>query len=374
MIIVYCQICYKWYNHDEVSSLKKFFRNILVILLVIVCAAVAGLAWLCVNEYKPDDVTELKIQGKADEGKELREGDTLSVLTWNAGYAGLGKNSDFFMDGGENVAAADQATVYKYLGGISDTVYGKKENIPSIRMFQEVDENSTRTYGIDETKVLGKGNYTYALNFCSTYVPYPLPPIGRVNSGILTSTEYKIASAERISLPCPFKWPVSVVNLKRCLLVSRIPVADSSKELVVVNMHLEAYDDGEGKIAQTNQLLDFMQSEYKKGNYVIAGGDFNQTFPGALEKYPNTHPELWLPGEIDADMLSDGWQFAYDNSTPTCRLLNQPYDPADTENTQYYVIDGFILSPNVKLNSTQSLDCGFENSDHNPVEINITLS
>lgn len=351
--------------------MKKLLKGLLAIILAIVCVAVAGLAWLCVNEYKPDDVTELKVQGKADAAKLLHEGDTLSVMSWNVGYAGLGKDSDFFMDGGEEVAAADIATVYKYLNGINATAYGAAS--PEIRMFQEVDENSTRTYGIDETKVLGKGNYTYALNFCSTYVPYPLPPIGRVNSGILTSTEYKITSADRISLPCPFKWPVSVVNLKRCLLVSRMPIDGSSKELVVVNMHLEAYDDGEGKIAQTNQLLDFIQSEYAKGNYVIAGGDFNQTFPGALDKYPNTHPELWLPGEIDNSMLSDGWQFAYDNATPTCRLLNQPYDPADTENTQYYVIDGFILSPNVTLNSVETLDCGFANSDHNPVQMSITL-
>ncbi|MFR6426479.1 MAG: hypothetical protein ACLUNO_13905 [Oscillospiraceae bacterium] len=31
---------------------------------------------------------------------------------------------------------------------------------------------------------------------------------------------------------------------------------------------------------------------------------------------------------------------------PTCRLDNQPYD-AESEATQHYVIDGFILSPNV---------------------------
>lgn len=353
--------------------MKKFLRTILIIILVIITVAVAGLGWLCVNEYKPDDVTELNVHKSTAEAKALHEGDTISVMTWNAGYAGLGKNSDFFMDGGEEVAAADRATVYKYLDGICDTVYGGKGNIPDIRMFQEVDQNSTRTYGIDETKVLGKGNYSYALNFCSAYVPYPLPPIGRVNSGILTSTEYQIESADRISLPCPFKWPVSVVNLKRCMLVSRIPIADSDKQLVVVNLHLEAYDDGEGKIAQTNQLLDFIHGEYAKGNYVIAGGDFNQTFPGALDKYPNTHPELWLPGEIDNGMLSDGWQFAYDLATPTCRLLNQPYDPADTENTQYYVIDGFILSPNIMLHNVSTLDCGFENSDHNPVQISITL-
>lgn len=353
--------------------MKKFLRTLLIIILVIITVAVAGLGWLCVNEYKPDADTELKVYHSAAQAKALHQGDTLSVLSWNIGYAGLGEDSDFFMDGGEEVAAADRATVYKYLNGVCDTVYGDKASTPDIVMFQEVDQNSTRTYGIDETEYLGRGNNSYALNFCSLYVPYPLPPIGRVNSGLLTSTEYEVESANRISLPCPFKWPVSVVNLKRCLLVNRIPIADSDKQLVVVNMHLEAYDSGEGKIAQTKQLLDFITDEYNKGNYVIAGGDFNQVFPGSLDKYPNTHPELWEPGVIEDNMLSEGWTLAYDIDTPTCRLLNQPYDAEDTENTQYYVIDGFILSPNVSLNTVQTLNCGFENSDHNPVSMSITL-
>ena len=53
--------------------------------------------------------------------------------------------------------------------------------------------------------------------------------------------------------------------------------------------------------------------------------------------------------------------------------MNQPYDPADTANTQYYVIDGFFLSPNVRVDSVETVDLGFENSDHNPVLLRVTL-
>ena len=72
-------------------------------------------------------------------------------------------------------------------------------------MLQEVDKNSSRTYGKDEAYALGINNSTYALNYSCKFVPYPVPPIGRVNSGLLTTTVYDIDSAERISLPCPFK-------------------------------------------------------------------------------------------------------------------------------------------------------------------------
>ena len=43
---------------------------------------------------------------------------------------------------------------------------------------------------------------------------------------------------------------------------------------MVFNLHLEAYDNGEGKIAQSKKLADVLSQEYAKGNYVIAGGDF----------------------------------------------------------------------------------------------------
>ena len=119
---------------------------------------------------------------------------------------------------------------------------------------------------------------SYAYNYKTLMVPYPLPPIGRVTSGIMTLSSFEVSDAERIQLPCPFSYPIRLCNLKRCLIVSRIPIAGSEHELVIVNLHLEAYDSGEGKAAQTRMLADILQNEAAAGNYVIAGGDFNQTF------------------------------------------------------------------------------------------------
>ena len=68
-------------------------------------------------------------------------------------------------------------------------------------------------------------------------------------------------------------------------------------------------------------------------------------------------------------MLPEGWQFAYDDSSPTCRLLDKPY----TEDCQTYVIDGFILSPNVQLQAVSTVNLDFACSDHNPVKLEITL-
>ena len=348
--------------------MKKFLKILLILILVLVIAVGGLLGWLTATEYRPAAVEEADVV-RAGDVESVKEGETLKVLSWNVGYAGLGRGEDFFMDGGTRSKPDSRETVLRYLGGISASI---EEIDPDLVLLQEVDSNSGRTYSIDESG--GMSCESYALNYSCPFVPVPVPPIGKVNSGLYTMTDdLQIARAERHSLPCPFSWPLRIANLKRCLLVSSLPIEGSDKQLVLVNLHLEAYDDGEGKIAQTRQLMGFLEDEYLKGNYVIAGGDFNQIFPGGLEQYPNEHPDLWTPGLLEEESLPEGFRYCYDLSVPSCRLLNQPYDPSDTANTQYYVIDGFIVSPNVTVENVEGLDLGFENADHNPVLITVTL-
>ena len=360
---------------------KKILIGAGIVLGVILLAAAGLIGWLTVREFKPDAVEDVAVNRTgATETVSLGPGDSLTVLSQNTGYAGLGADSDFFMDGGKDVAPTwDQEQVN--LEGLVNQLF--IDCWADVYFLQEVDTDSSRSSGVDQSEYYwndlllldGTGAYSssHALNYSCDFVPYPLPPIGKVHSGLQTLSQFHVSDAQRVSLPCPFSWPVSAANLKRCLLVSRVPLDGSDRELVLVNLHLEAYDDGEGKAAQTKALMDFLTSEYEKGNYVIAGGDFNQTFPGALDAFPIQNAELWTPGVLENGMLPEGWQFACDLSIPSCRLLNHPYDP-DPDGNQFYVIDGFILSPNVALDSLETLDCQFAFTDHNPVVIQVTLT
>ena len=345
--------------------MKKVWK----VLLCLVLALGGLLGWLTATEYRPAAVEALspltdKAAGALSAGEELR------VVSWNIGYAGLGAASDFFMDGGKNARSADRAAVETYLANIRAFL---EERDYDLALVQEADVDSSRTYAVDEAAALSRGDSFFAYNYSCPFVPVPFPPMGKVNSGLLTVSGAQVEKAERISLPCPFSWPIRAVNLKRCLQVSCLPIEGSDKQLVLVNLHLEAYTEEEGRAAQMQQLCAFMEQEYQKGNYVIAGGDFNSVFPFTTDRYPITTAELWEPGMISAGDLPGGFQLVFDDSTPTCRLLNQPYDPADTVNTQYYVIDGFILSPNVTLRSVETVDLAFADSDHNPVEIAVSL-
>ncbi|MBO4433770.1 MAG: endonuclease [Clostridia bacterium] len=350
----------------------KIFKTIFCLILVVIVAAVGMIGFLSFTEYKPDDRENVEVTGESM--RRLRLDREISLLTFNIGYGALGDNADFFMDGGESVTTADENRVNQNLNGILGNI---KEIDPDILLVQEIDKSSSRSYKINEYEKfkneLTKYAFSFANNFKVAFLPYPVPPIGKVDSGIATGSVFGATSAERVQLPIPFSWPMRMANLKRCVLISRIPVEKSDKELVIFNLHLEAYDSGEGKIAQTNMLAELLKDETEKGNYVIAGGDFNQIFSNADKNAYEVKEGMWAPGEIDVEAFGEGFDFLMDESVPSCRSLDKAYKDADKKAFQYYLIDGFIVSDNIEVKELKTQDLGFKDSDHNPVLLKAVL-
>lgn len=352
--------------------IRKVLFAVAVVITCVVIVFSGMLIYLSMREYKPKDIETIKVQ-KNNTKLEVQKDQEISVLTWNTGYGALSETEDFFMDGGEKVRPDNQNLVRTNISEMKKVI--KKTN-SQVVFLQEVDQDSKRSYHYNEVEAFAKnwkGNTAYARNFLCDYIPYPLPTIGQVDAGLMIMNQFQVSDAERYALPTPFSWPLRICQLKRCLLMERVPIEGSSKEVVFVNLHLEAYDDGSGKAEQTKLLAKILQTEYEKGNYVIAGGDFNQTFQSVdAKKYPVWDAENFQAGIVDESVFQKGWKFASDDSLPTCRLLNRPYDRKDKK-TQFYVIDGFILSPNVEMTSVRTLNEDFKNSDHNPVQIKIKL-
>lgn len=110
--------------------------------------------------------------------------DTLTVVSWNIGYAGLGDNMDFFYDGGRRVRDSRTRTAQN----LQEIIRTLKNLHADLILLQEVDLDSHRSYGIREVDSLQKAFPEYHLSFAYNYkvhwVPIPLKnPIGRVNSG-----------------------------------------------------------------------------------------------------------------------------------------------------------------------------------------------
>ena len=347
---------------------KTILKGIGIILLSIGLFVAAVLIFYTVREYRPKSI-ELLETGNGT--KSLSEGNSFSVLTYNTGYAALDKEEDFFMDGGSKVQPDTKDVVERNLAGISNIL---KEQAADFYFLQEVDIDAKRSFHINERVYYEDAlnmSSIYACNFKCDFVPYPIPPIGKVEAGLLTMTNYQVDSAKRIKLAESFSWPIKTCNLKRCMLETRIPIEGTDKELVLINFHLEAYDSGEGKKIQSQMLADKLQEEYEAGNYVIAGGDFNQTFEG-LDTYKIHDMDSWVPGTVYKEDLPEGFDFAVADNAPTCRLLNGPYS-GNYEDSQVYVIDGYIVSDNLQVDQVEVIDTDFDYADHQPVSLRVTL-
>jgi len=339
-------------------------KKIVVAFIVLMGTIVSFLAIMTLLEYRPKDTESLTILGDAVETSLVLNKD-YSVSSFNIGYGALGETEDFFMDGGETVRPKNKEMVESNIGFIKEKLIDLNSDF---YLLQEVDEDSKRSYGTNQVEALllddMQGSFAY--NFKVKYVPFPLPTIGKVNSGILSMGAYRIKSTERISLPNPFSWPVRTVNLKRAMQITRYPIQDRENAFVLINFHLEAFDSGEGKREQTKLLSKIISEEYNKGNFVIAGGDWNQTLIKDFVLDENLLTE-WQPGVLDWELLP-GWQIGVDLKMPTNRSLLMPY-VGNKEKLALFFIDGFIVSPNIQIVETAVQGMDFKYSDHEPVKM-----
>ena len=71
--------------------MKAILKFILILLLVVVIAVGGLLGWLTATEFSPAPTESVEV-GRPGEGGAVPTGEVLTVLNWNVGYAGLGRN------------------------------------------------------------------------------------------------------------------------------------------------------------------------------------------------------------------------------------------------------------------------------------------
>lgn len=295
-----------------------------------------------------------------------------SLLSWNIGYAGLGDDMDFFYDGGKKVRGSYDRT-RNNLDSI--TLFLERNSDKSFIFLQEVDIRSKRSYRVNEKDTICRAIPFYsafAVNYLVGFVPIPpSSPMGLVNSGILSLGKFQSSKSVRYAFPGMFSWPNRLFNLRRCMLVNHFP-AGNGKEFILINTHLSAFDDGSLKKQEMQFLKDFILAEYAKGNFVIVGGDWNQSPP----EFPltafasNYQSEDFILSNIPDHFLPTGWKWAYDSQSPTNRYLNTNYIPGTTF---CCLIDFFLVSPNVEVVENKTYHLNFRNSDHNPITMKFRL-
>ena len=357
---------------------RKAGRTVIFVLSALLLIVAAYVAYVFIDYHRIEDYTAAElIHGDGGVETCVDVNTPYTAISYNIGFAAYLPDYGFFMDGGTESRARSKESVLETVEGIEGFL---DEQDADFILLEEVDEPSTRSRRVDELGMFrehfGFGHDSaYACNYDSSYLFYPLTcPIGKSVSGIVTFSRYRLVDSTRRSLPIE-TGVMKLVDLDRCYTVSRVPVANG-KLLAIFTFHLSAYSsDGSIATEQLEILLGEMQKEYEKGNYCIAGGDFNKDLLGdssavfGVDKGEYTWAQP-IPEELFTRFgIRLIRPFDEENPVPSCRNADGPYNPEQLVLT----VDGFLASANVEVHSADVADLGFAYSDHNPVRMTFEL-
>ncbi len=356
-------------------KVKKGLKVFGLVLIALILILTGYIAYLFIDYDRVEDNLKLDVLGDA-KLDTVQVGEEYEIVSFNIGFGAYEPDYGFFMDGGTESRAFSEE---RLLANLSDIESFIEDRDADIYLLQEVDEDGTRTYHVNERarfeKLLTGYASVWAQNWDSSYLFYPVTqPHGKNLAGMMTFSRFDVNSALRRSLPIEDTL-MKIVDIDRCYSVSRIAVANG-KELVVYNAHLSAYTS-DGKIAedQIKLLAADMSAEYENGNYVICGGDFNKDLHGNAEEIFGVSGEEYTWAQPFPTSLIEKLPISlvvpYDESkpVPSCRNADGPYN----ESQFVLTVDGFIVSDNVEVVKSNVIDVGFEYSDHNPVYMNFKL-
>ena len=365
------------------KAIKRVLSVIFAIVLLIAVVVGCYIAYLMITYNRIADMQPVSVDNDVT-GVTLQVGEEYTATTYNIGFGAYTPDYTFFMDEGimedgthkvgEHSVAASKESVLACTDGAISVI---REINPDFALYQEVDTDSTRSYGVNQKTAIQTAfpnmASAFAVNFHSAFLAYPIPEMhGFVNAGLLSMSDVHVQSAFRRSFPVDDGFPTKFFDLDRCFLIERIPVTGGGN-LVLINSHMSAYDEG-GKIRalQLALLTDVLRTEAAAGNYVIVGGDWNHALCGSAELYPSQAKVPPWVATFDDRLLPEGFSVvAAENlaEVPTCRNNDIPYEKGVTYTT---TVDGFIVSSNVEA-TAQNIDTGFAYSDHNPVLLTFRL-
>ena len=348
--------------------MKKALKIIIVIILIPVVALGAFLLYATVTDFKPSEKIVLY---EAESTEKISDTIEFSFMIWNIGYCGLSKDMDFFYDDGKQVRTSEEIT-NNNISQVKTFLKGQSMDIDFL-LLQEIDKDAKRSYNTNQyeilSEILPEFYASYGMNYKVFFVPMPpTNPLGKIDAGLATYSRYEPYMTTRFSFPGNYSWPIKLFMLDRCFTENRYSLTND-KELIVINTHNSAYDNGTLKAQQLEYMKKHLIAEYEKGNYIVVGGDWNQCPANFKPKFDGYLMDNININYITADYLDD-WTWAYQDSIPTNRRLTGVYDKSKTLTT---VIDYFLLSPNIDKISVEGIDLNFQNSDHQPVICKIKL-
>ncbi|WP_452228184.1 endonuclease/exonuclease/phosphatase family protein [Lacinutrix sp. MEBiC02404] len=307
--------------------MKHIFKTILVLFVALILCAIIFFFWASTSVLAESDYQKIEVNNF----KSITDTDSIySIVTYNIGYLSGMTN---------NLPVAKPKTLFD--ANLKKVLAEFKKLKPDIIAFQEIDFDASRSYHINQHNEIATLGYTYeaeAVNWDKTYVPFPYWPIstnfGKVLSGQSVLSKYPIKSQERIVLERVQSSPFyrNAFYIDRLAQVVKVQI--ENKEVVLINVHLEAFD----KQTRENQFKAVMKvfEKYAATNPTILLGDFNSD---ANDENAVIQNILQNNSIGNAAFTNSDYAFTFNSEKPEVRIDYIFY----SKNTIHYV-DGKVLN------------------------------
>ncbi|MFH0999361.1 MAG: endonuclease/exonuclease/phosphatase family protein [Bacteroidota bacterium] len=247
-------------------------KKVLYFLLAFLVAFVVFYFWGSSNNWNSDKYNQIISFNQND----FSDSDTLSVMTYNIGWlSGMTNNLPVHRE--DSLYAANLKEGIAVLSTFTPDIIG----------FQEIDIYAKRSFFYNQpdslAKYLNYRNGALAVNWDKKYVPFPYWPL-KYHFKKLISAQYVLANLEILSnefiiLPKPINAPFYYNAFYLDRLIQKTRIKTGKGELLVMNVHLEAFDF-ETRIIHVDRVIEEYH-KYADELPVLLIGDFNSQAMGA---------------------------------------------------------------------------------------------
>lgn len=246
--------------------MKRFLKFLFRFFLLLIIACVVFFFWASSSTLNDADYARLT---EVNEKNKVENDSVFSIVTYNIGY----------LSGMTNNRAIEKPKSL-FEENLNNVIKETEKINPDIIAFQEIDYDASRSYNVNQEASIADLGYGYrakAINWDERYLPFPYWPIsmhfGKVVSGQSIISKYPLKEHQRIVLQRVADAPFhrDAFYLER--LAQVVKVVLNGKEVVVINVHLEAFDK-DTRINQFKEVLSIFNS-YKNNYPTILLGDFN---------------------------------------------------------------------------------------------------
>lgn len=246
--------------------MKRILKSLALLILLLIIATTVFYFWASAPNLDKKEYNKLITY----HFKQQTDNDSIySIVTYNLGYLS-GMTNNKAVEKPDTLFQNNLVRVKNKLALLNADIIA----------FQEIDFTASRSLKIHQQNEIAKLGYNYvaqAVNWDVKYMPFPYWPVstqfGNLVSGQSILSKYKLFDHKRIVLERVADAPFFRDAFYLDRLAQVVKTTLENKTIVIINVHLEAFDKST-RVKQCNYVLNLFK-KYSEQHPTILLGDFN---------------------------------------------------------------------------------------------------